>query len=195
MTRDDVSGPCVHGKWGRVTQTLLLLALLLSGLNASANLYYDYDYINTVLSSSTRDKWGTFNIAVQGYNPNAESIDWAGFAFTFIDSDNREDTVRISLGHEAISYEHIEYGFNIFGGLLEGDALIDLSTDGIISYHVRWISGDPFRLMSATLLAETTANSLPASPVPDGGSTLALLGFALLAIGVARTRLASNRRT
>jgi hypothetical protein len=195
MTKGDVFRPCVRGNLQGFKKTFVILGLVLvSGvLNARANLYYDYDYINTVLSSVNRDNNGTFNIAVQGYDPSAESMSWAGFAFTFIDSDNQEDTVRISLSHEAVTYEHIEYGFNIFGGLLAGDALLDLSADGIISYNVRWISGDPFKLVSATLLAETTANAPPPAPVPDGGLTLAMLGLALLALGWAQKKLKPSR--
>ena len=174
---------------------VILGLVLVSGVfSARANLYYDYDYINTVLSSANRDRNGSFNIAVQGYSPSAETMSWAGFAFTFVDTDNREDTVRISLGHEAVNYEHIEYGFNIFGGLLAGDALLDLSADGIISYNVHWTSGDPFRLVSATLLAETTANSIvPSVRVPDGGLTLTMLGLALLALGWTQKRLKPSR--
>lgn len=195
MTKGDVFRPCVRGNLQGFKKTFVILGLVLvSGvLNARANLYYDYDYINAVLSSANVNRNGTFDIAVQGYNPSAESIAWAGFAFTFIDSDNNEDTVRISLGHEVVAYEHIEYGFNIFGGLLAGDALLDLSADGLISYQVRWISGDPFRLMSATLLAETTANAPVPTRVPDGGTTLAMLGLALLALGWAQKRLRPSR--
>ena len=171
----------------------VLLGVLGLGLaDASAALYYDHDYLNTVLGPTRLSKSGSFNIAVQGYSPTAETIDWAGFAFTFIDSDNKEDTVRISLGHEIVSYENISYGFNIFGGLLTGDALLDLSADGIISYTIRWVSGDPFKLLTGTLIAETTANAnnpTPGAPVPDGGATVAMLGLALLALEGARRKL------
>lgn len=185
--------PDIHGHFsGFIRAVILGFFLVFSGLSASANLYYDYDYINAVLSATSTDRSGTFDIAVQGYDPSAESIAWAGFAFTFIDRDNQEDTVRISLGHEIVSYEHIECGFNIFGGLLAGDALLDLSADGIISYQVRWISGDPFRLLNATLLAETCANAPQAAQVPEGGSTLAMLGLALLAVGWAQNKLKSS---
>ena len=187
--------PGVRGSIQGCKKAFVILGLVLVAgvFSARANLYYDYDYINTVLSSSNPDKNGSFNIAVQGYSPSAETMQWAGFAFTFVDTDNREDTVRISLGHEAVSYEHIEYGFNIFGGLLAGDALLDLSADGIISYNVHWTSGDPFRLVSATLLAETTANSIVPVRVPDGGLTLAMLGLALLGLGWAQRRLKPSR--
>jgi hypothetical protein len=162
---------------------ILLGFVGLGVVTANASLYYDVDILNTTLGPTRPSKSGTFNIAVQGYNPDAETIDWAGFAFTFLDTDNREDTVRISLGHDIIAYENISYGFNIFGGLLQGDALLDLSADGIISYTIRWVCGDPFKLLTASLIAESTANStLPSAPVPDGGATLAMLGLALLAL-------------
>lgn len=169
---------------------VLLGVLGLGVVTASASLYYDVDYHNTVLGPTRISKSGTFNIAVQGYNPTAETIDWAGFAFTFVDSDNREDTVRISLGHSIVSYENISYGFNIFGGLLTGNALLDLRADGIISYTVKWVSGDPFKLISAALIAESTPNAtLPSEPVPEGGATVAMLGLALLALEGARRKL------
>lgn len=169
---------------------VLGFVLTLGITSAQANLYYDHDYLNVVLSPTRTTQNGTFNIAVQGYDSTAESLVWAGFAFTFLDYDNREETVRISLGHEVSSYHHIARGFNLFGGLLSGDALLDLSTDGIISYQVRWVSGDPFKLLTASLLAESAANvSTPPAAVPDGGTTLCLLGVGLLALGCARKRL------
>ena len=171
------------------TFAILVLGLVLGAVNAGAHLYYDFDYINQTLGPTYTTKDGTFNIAEQGYNPTTESVSWAGFAFTFIDNDNREDTVRINLGNSVVNYEHIEYGFNIFGGLLTGNALLDLSSDGIISYRVRWISGDPFKLMTASLTAESVARAAASTPIPDGGTTLGLLGIALLALGWARTRL------
>jgi hypothetical protein len=154
---------------------------------AHATLYSDIDVFNTTLSASNPSRTGSFDIASKGYESSTESILWAGFAFTFYDSDNREDTVEINLGHEAVNYEHIARGFSIFGGLLAGDALLDLSSDGFISYTIRWESGDPFRLVAASLLAESSPITVATAPsptnrVPDGGATAGLLGCALLGL-------------
>jgi hypothetical protein len=148
---------------------------------AHAGLYVDNDVILKTLSSSTPSHYGNFNILNQGYNPDTEQVIWAGVAFVFVDSDNTEDTVRISLNGESQGVQHISYGFSVFGGLLSGEALCDLNDFGVLSYQVKWLSGDPFLFKTATLMAETSANA----SVPDGGTTVGMLGLALLGLGVA----------
>jgi hypothetical protein len=167
------------------TVSVLAVALAICVPQAQAALYLDHDVILKTLSYSNPTHGGTFNIAAQGYNPDAEQITWAGFAFTFMDSDLREDTVRISLSGDAQGVHHVTYGFSIFGGLLSGDALLDLSEDGIVSYQVKWLTGDPFLLKTASLLAETSANA----SVPDGGTTVGMLGLALLGLGLMSRKL------
>jgi hypothetical protein len=147
---------------------------------ANAALYVDNDVILKTLSSSTPSHYGNFNILNQGYNPDTEQVIWAGVAFVFVGSDSTEDTVRISLNGESQGVHYISYGFSVFGGLLSGEALCDLNEFGVLSYQIRWLSGDPFLLKTATLLAETSANA----SVPDGGTTVGMLGLALLGLGL-----------
>src|SRR5688500_5896533 len=68
---------------------------------AQAALYLDHDVILKTLSSANRTHFGSFDILSQGYNPDAEQITWAGIAFTFMDTDSNEDTVRISLNGDS----------------------------------------------------------------------------------------------
>ena len=159
---------------------------------AQAALYVDNDVILKTLSSSTPSHYGNFNILNQGYNPDTEQVIWAGVAFVFVGSDSAEDTVRISLNGESQGVQHVSYGFSVFGGLLSGEALCDLNDFGVLSYQVRWLSGDPFLFKTATLLAETSANASVPS-VPDGGTTVGMLGLALLGLGLAGRKLKASR--
>ncbi len=156
---------------------------------ANAALYVDNDVILKTLSSSSPSYYGNFNILNQGYNPDTEQVIWAGVAFVFLDSDSREDTVRISLNGESQGVQHISYGFSVFGGLLSGEALCDLNEFGVLSYQVRWLSGDPFLFKTATLLAETSSNA----SVPDGGTTVGMLGLALLGLGFVSRKLKASK--
>jgi len=165
------------------------LALAFFAPQARAALYMDHDVILKTLSSYSRSHYGNFNILNQGYNPDAEQVTWAGVAFVFDDSNYLEDTVRISLNGESQGVHHVTYGFSVFGGLLSGEALCDLNEFGVLSYQVRWLSGDPFLLKSATLLAETSANA----SVPDGGTTVGMLGLALLGLGLISRKLKASK--
>lgn len=165
------------------------IALGLSASQSQAALYIDNDVILKTLSSSTPSHYGNFNILNQGYNPDAEQITWAGVAFVFIDSDRREDTVRINLNGESQGVHHVTYGFSVFGGLLSGEALYDLNEFGVLSYQIKWLSGDPFLLKTATLMAETSANA----SVPDGGTTVGLLGLALLGLALASRKFKASK--
>jgi hypothetical protein len=107
----------------------------------------------------------------------------------FIDSDRREDTVRINLNGESQGVHHVTYGFSVFGGLLSGEALYDLNEFGVLSYQIKWLSGDPFLLKTATLMAETSANA----SVPDGGTTVGLLGLALLGLALASRKFKASK--
>jgi hypothetical protein len=174
-----------------LAKAVCIAALVLAGNapQAQAALYVDYDEIVKTLSESNPTHYGSFDILSQGYNPDAEQVTWAAIAFTFLDSDSNEDTVRISLNGDSQGVHLVTYGFSAFGGLLSGDALFDLNAFGILSYQVRWLSGDPFQLKSATLLAETSANA----SVPDGGTTVGMLGLALLGLGFVSRRLTAPR--
>ena len=161
------------------------IALSFCASQARAALYVDHDVILKTLSSYTPAHYGNFNILNQGYNPDAEQVTWAGVAFVFVGSDRTEDTVRISLNGESQGVHHVSYGFSVFGGLLSGEALCDLNDFGVLSYQIRWLSGDPFLLKTATLMAETSANA----SVPDGGTTVGMLGLALLGLGLLARKL------
>jgi hypothetical protein len=165
------------------------IALGLCASQAHAALYVDSDVILKTLSSSTPSHYGNFDILNQGYNPDTEQVIWAGVAFVFVGSDSTEDTVRISLNGESQGVHYVSYGFSVFGGLLSGEALCDLNEFGVLSYQIRWLSGDPFLLKTATLLAETSANA----SVPDGGTTVGMLGLALLGLGLAKRKFRTSK--
>ena len=61
--------------------------------------------------------------------------------------------------------------------------LADLNATGKLDYTVTMIGNSDVTLKGASLLAVASA------PVPDGGSTLALLGCAIFGLGWARKKL------
>ncbi|HZM86353.1 MAG TPA: VPDSG-CTERM sorting domain-containing protein [Blastocatellia bacterium] len=172
----------------RIASRFLLAALSLFAVaQAQAVIYTDHQVINETLSRYNPAYESEFNIYQYGFRPASEDVISAGVAFLFYDADLREERVEINLGQEELQTGIINKGFTVFGGLLSCDALIDINEDGKISYDVRWVSGDSFRLVSGTLTACATA-SAPANGVPDGGTTVAMLGFAMLVIGGAHRK-------
>ena len=174
----------------RISSGCLLVVLgLLAAAKADAAIYTDNQLINATLSRYNPVYENNFDIYRYGFRPATEDVISAAVAFLFVDSDLREERVDINLGELDFANGSINKGFTVFGGLLSCDALIDINADGKISYDVRWVSGDAFRLVSGTLIACATASAPPSQGVPDGGLTVAMLGFAMLVVGGAHRRI------
>jgi len=110
--------------------------------------------------------------------------------FVLWDSDANADDVTISVaGLQIEPGRTVTQGFSILGGSLVGQALLNLQEDGRIGYRIEWLSGDSFKVSAASLIAQTAPNSV--AGVPDGGMTLALLGFGLVALEWGRRRVKS----
>lgn len=168
-----------------VCLTALVLAF---GITASrANEYYDYDNINVWLSASNPVRPGTFDIAHQGYDSSAETIISADVEFVFWDSDTNADGVTVSVGGMTEPGSTVTQGFSIFGGSLTGQALLSLDENGQVGYQIEWLSGDSFKVSAASLIVQTTPNSVVG--VPDGGATVALLGLGLVALEWGRRKV------
>jgi hypothetical protein len=172
-----------------VTVWLVALAIMSSSSTHAAD-YYDYVNIETVIHSGNPSVGGTFNISDDGFNGTAESINWAEVQFVVYDNDSNRDTVKLSVGGEYAASGSVRSGFNLFGGLLFGEALLDLSVDGIVAFTIQWLSGDAFRVSDAALTVQTTSN---AQAVPDGGSTVMMLGLALLGFGTLHRKLKASK--
>jgi len=79
-----------------------------------------------------------------------------------------------------------------FGGSVVGTVLADLSATGKLDYTVTLQGNSSATLLGASLTADVT-DALTGNPignaVPDGGSTLTLLGCAMLGLGWLRKKL------
>jgi hypothetical protein len=71
------------------------------------------------------------------------------------------------------------------GGTVLGINFADLQATGKLDYEVRWISGPNLRLTSASLIADRIT-------VPEGVSTLGLLGSSLFGLGLLARRFARS---
>jgi hypothetical protein len=179
----------VHMRKLFVTICLAALTVMLSGSTYAAD-YSDYINIETVLHSGNSAVSGTFDISDDGFNGTAESINWADVQFVVYDNDSNRDVVKMTVGGDYTAGGSVRNGFNLFGGTLLGEALLDLSLDGIIGFTIHWLSGDAFRVSEAALSVQTISN---AQPVPDGGSTVMMLGLALLGFGTLHRKLKASR--
>jgi VPDSG-CTERM motif len=156
----------------------ILLALIVSGLAVASASAYTYLDIET-------SKTGTFDINNIGlstnYNPSTQVVYDAYAEFVFLGSGSAQINLAGSTFGKNISLSN---GGPI-GGNLVGSVLLDLSTDGKISYAVQTDLQTPLQLVSATLKVNAGAR------VPDGGFTLTLLGLSFLGILVAQRKFAS----
>jgi len=161
-----------------------LLALIVIGLavvNANA---ITYTYVDV-----ESFKTGTFNITNVlgistnpldvsfGYNPAAQTVYDAYAEFSFL---GLGGPVQISLGGLTFG-KTIGFPGGLSGSSLDNLALLDLRSDGKVSYTVQ----TSLTLVSGKLTVHA------GSRVPDGGFTLTLLGLSVLAILVFRRKFAS----
>ncbi len=138
--------------------------------------YWDFDWILQKVSPTTPYA-GSFDIKPDGYNPATEKVVSATAWFLLVDdADEAQEYVQIDLGSLENYYGPIEVDFSLVGGPVTGTALLDLSQDGVLSYTIRATSGDFW-----AKFAKICATACPVS-VPDGGTTVALLGCALVAV-------------
>jgi hypothetical protein len=179
----------------------LLLGLAMAGLagtSAKATNYSDTDLIFAVLNSSTpifNAAAGTanndFNIVLDDADIVPDSVGYVPgtpltnvkVGFTFATAGNTYN-VSYTLGSTssgALGGLPTGTTFSV-GGAVGALAVTDLQLDGILEYTVKWVSGPAFIVTSARLTAET----IP--PVPDGGSTVMLLGSTLMGMAALARR-------
>ena len=167
-----------------------LLALLITGLvvaNASAttytvenskNVYFGPSFLGGVSSYS-----GSFDLTDAGYNPG-QGLDWAKAEFTFFDLLGPEK-VAIDLAGDYWDSSGSFFWYVQLGGDVVGSALMQLSDTGILNYEINKLSGP----LTDFILTHSKLSA--GARVPDGGTTLMLLGLTFLGILGARRKLAS----
>lgn len=140
-------------------------------------------YLNFLNPSYT----GTFDIAEPGYDPTHYIITSAVATFSFFDLLGRESfTVNFGPNPFLVGSSFV-WDIDL-GGNVTGNALLDLSSDGILSYTVARGSGE-FWLTNANLTVE--ADDI--ARVPDEAATALLLGIGFLGLAW-RRRVAKAER-
>jgi len=150
--------------------------------------WVDEDYGDPLkfLHSGSPSYSSTFNILIDGYDPNTMHVTSAVASFAFADDgDSYLEYVDIYLGGSLFlgdqevdgTHDNIPSSYDWYHGNLSGTMLANLQ-DGVISYQVTVTSGDTY-LKRAKLVAQGEYNR-----VPEGGSTAVLLGSALVGIGI-----------
>lgn len=181
----------------------LAVAALLSLGNAMAVQYIDtnpanvrldanptvFGFQNPLYNPSHTGQWDLLN---EGYNPANETITSATATFKLADLNGGSESYSITIDGDAFASggNLANFQFTILSGVVGVDALLTLDSTGLLSYTVSAARG-VFWLKEAKLVANATDRALP-SPigVPDGGATLALLGFGMLGLLGASRRIA-----
>jgi VPDSG-CTERM motif len=167
-----------------VIVTLVVCSLVvLSGVTGRAGTLWDIDVFFKYLSGETATYTGYFDIKGK-YNSALERVTDAYAWFLVLDDQwfDKGEKVALNLGDKPFCGPS-NASFNILGGQICGDALVTLDTTGTLKYTFCRTEGD-FLALAAKLYVETCPKA-----VPDGGTTLMLLGVALAGIEPLRRRM------
>jgi hypothetical protein len=174
---------------------LALLAsslLVLSGAAGRAATFSDIDTFFKPLSKLNPTYTDSFNITSR-YNRALKSVASAKAWFLVSDNPFSPDWLPESAAVDLADQPFLgpeSATFNLLSGDISGAALASLDSTGILTYTIRRTQGD-FVALGAKLVVETQTRTVPGgSRVPDGGSTLMLLGTALAGPGSMRRLLA-----
>jgi VPDSG-CTERM motif len=168
-----------------VIVTLVVCSLVvLSGVTGRAGTLWDIDVFFKYLSGETATYTGYFDIKGK-YNSALERVTDAYAWFLVLDDQwfDKGEKVALNLGDKPFCGPS-NASFNILGGQVCGEALVTLDTTGRLKYTFCRTEGD-FLALAAKLYVETCPKA-----VPDGGTTLMLLGVALAGIEPLRRRMA-----
>jgi hypothetical protein len=159
--------------------------------NNPANVRLDADYLGGLNPFYNPSYDGQFNLTGYGFNPTLQQIDHAVVTFTLGDLFGSE-TYNISIESDSLFSGGSFTGLINLGSDITGSLLADLNADGILNYTVSTTRGS-FWLLNANLTAEASNfQSIPTADVPDGGTSVALLGLGLLALAFVRTKLVAG---
>ncbi|MGN6552718.1 MAG: VPDSG-CTERM sorting domain-containing protein [Verrucomicrobiota bacterium] len=160
---------------------LIAAATLLGNHSASAMLITDVDFglpLAHLSASSNPSYSGTWDLR-SGFDPSTQQLNWAIASFLIIDDfDIRSETYSISLDGSGFSSGNAAFAF-VVGGV-HGNTFMTLQQNGFLDYTVTATQGD-FYLKQAGLVADVACGRTP-THVPDGGTTIGLLGAALIGL-------------
>jgi hypothetical protein len=167
------------------TKIIALAACLIGAHTASAITLTDNNPADTLLIAGISPSYtGTFTLSP--YNPLTQQVNSAFTTFTLFDVILNE-SYTITLGGSTVHTGNSFIGtINLGPSGVAGSALLTLSDTGALSYTVTANTGS-FWLTNAYLEAEVGARSPGgANGVPDGGSTVLLLGAGLMGLAAVR---------
>lgn len=181
-----------------------MASVVMLATSARAIPYTDINVIGVKLDDLHPSVSGEFNIADAGYNSVTHQVTYASAWFAFADDtlpwDGQDDpldlngnyeVVKVDLGLAPGYFGPVEVNLaTLLGGDVKGSVLMDLSADGRLEYTISQVTGDLY-VGFAKLVAEASPRTGTANAVPDGGTTVALLGLALLGLSAARRKMRS----
>jgi hypothetical protein len=168
------------------SKIIALAACLISAHSASAITLSDNNPADTWINILNPSYTGNFTLSP--YNPLTQQVNSAFVEFTLWDGIvlGGAETWTLTLDGGAFSSGGSFSGFFNFGGAVTGSALVTLSDTGALSYTISRNSGE-FWITNAYLEAEVGARGPGgANGVPDGGSTVLLLGAGLMGLAAVR---------
>lgn len=178
-------------------KTILLMALM-AGMGFQA-----YGIPHQIADNTERyiQKGSTYNgsfdllsaLTNPAYDPVTEQITSATATFKLIDLLGNNELVTVNLGGEFFATAQNFVSVSLGGS--PGNVNLSLFSNNTLNYS---IVSDPSSLVGTLLYltqldfetgARTIDNGTPGTRVPDGGTTMALLGFGLVGMGCIRRRL------
>lgn len=147
------------------------------------------------LTPSNPSYSSTFNILLDGFNPATMQVNSAVASFAFADDgDSAYEYVNIYLDNTLFlgpievdgTHANIPTSYDWHSGALSGSLIGSLNADGILNYTVTVTSGDTY-LKRAKLVAQGGYK------VPDGGTTVLLLGASLTGLAALSRKFARKR--
>jgi len=163
-------------------------------LSAGQSIAGSFDIVNAALGSTTimagYDNAGAIFSDIGGYVLNTPIISATAY-FYVRDGNQGNDTITIDLGSAQFFNSAAEDSFTI----LDGAASISLlQSNGLVSYSVSQsgTTGGSNFILDYAQLQVTTTRTTP-NAVPDGRSTLALLGLGLAGIAFDSRKMRARR--
>lgn len=165
-------------------------AVVLGSSSVRADYIYDVHEINKLLFTGASHN-ATFDLTDQGV-PDSLTVYSATVAFGFMNLGGEVQEVEVLLDGSTTSLDSGQFGmFFALWGDVSGSIIATLNQTGMLDYSVEYNGDNAVWLMTAGIAAEVGQNA-PASSVPDGGSTLFLLGAGVVCAGFLSRRRASS---
>ena len=176
---------------GAIAVSIVLCAGSVNAVEITSTISYGLPGVQ--LGSSHTTEGGTFdlNSPLFQFNTLQDTLNSAFVDFNFVNLDGVVSSVSLKIGNDPLtSSQRIRFA----AASLSFDVLdlTGLAISGKLDYVVTWTSStstDLVNLQSVKLTADITKNAPVPNSVPDGGTTLSLLGLALTGLGLARRQL------